>query len=67
MCIRDSVYGMRLYHGPPTDVEGIEPMKVELREGEGEWRVTGHVIEGGSREEIKRQLIRSIEAFFELH
>ena len=61
------VYGMRLYHGPPHRRGGHRTHEGRAAGGEGEWRVTGHVIEGGSREEIKRQLIRSIEAFFELH
>ena len=61
------VYGMRLFHGPASDVEQAEPMRLAVRGQPEEWRVTPHVIEGRSREEIKRQLLRSIDAFFELH
>jgi hypothetical protein len=42
----------------------IEPALVHLSDG-GSRRVTMHTIEG-TREQIKRQLLRSIDAFFEL-
>lgn len=61
------VYGMRLYHGPAEELERVEPMRVHLAGGGDALRVTAHVIEGSSREEIKRQLLRSVDAFFDLH
>lgn len=61
------VYGMRLYHGPATEIEKISPMHVQVRGVERELQVTAHVIEGATREAIKQQLLRSIDAFFELH
>jgi hypothetical protein len=61
------IYGLRLYHGPASDVARVEPMKIFLHKETKELRVTAHVIEGTSREKIKEQLLRSLDAFFELH
>ncbi len=61
------IYGMRLYHGPATDLSEVQPMTTTIEEDGREVRVTAHVIEGTSREQIRQQLLRSIDAFFELH
>jgi hypothetical protein len=55
------VYGMRLFDG---EVAAVEDARVTLADGT-EGRVTMHYIEG-SRAQIRRQLMRSIDAFFEL-
>ncbi|HYL60234.1 MAG TPA: hypothetical protein VEU51_15295 [Candidatus Acidoferrales bacterium] len=56
------VYGMRIFeHG---HVAGVEPAQVRLADG-GNGRVTMHLIEG-TRAQIRRQLMQSIDAFFEL-
>jgi hypothetical protein len=61
------VYGMRLYHGPSDQLDRIEPMRVHVQADDRELTVTAHVIEGTTREQIKQQLLRSVDAFFELH
>jgi hypothetical protein len=61
------VYGMRLIHGPSDALEQIEPMHLRLKDDGHALQVTAHVIEGTSREQIKQQLLRSVDAFFELH
>lgn len=55
------VYGMRLFDETP---DSIEDARVRLADGSS-GRVTMHLIEG-TREQIRRQLMRSIDAFFEL-
>ncbi|HET9531097.1 MAG TPA: allantoinase [Blastocatellia bacterium] len=57
------VYGMRLI--AEERIEAIEHAQVTI-EGGAKKQVTMHTIEG-SREQIRRQLIESIDAFFELH
>jgi hypothetical protein len=42
-------------------------MQIRSEEDGHVQRVTAHVIEGTSREQIKQQLLRSVDAFFELH
>jgi hypothetical protein len=56
------VYGMRLF--AETPVASVEDAHVTLADGSS-GRITMHLIEG-SREQIRRQLMRSIDAFFEL-
>jgi hypothetical protein len=56
------VYGMRLVDS--DDVVKVEDALVKVAQGTDK-RVTMHVIEG-SKEQIHRQLLQSIEAFFEL-
>ncbi len=56
------VYGMRLFSETP--VASIEDAHVTLADGSSA-RVAMHLIEG-SKEQIRRQLMRSIDAFFEL-
>lgn len=56
------VYGMRIFdYG---SVAGVEDARVSLAGG-ASGRVTMHLIEG-SRAQIRRQLMQSIDAFFEL-
>jgi hypothetical protein len=56
------VYGMRLFS--ETQVASVEDAHVTLTDGSS-GRVTMHLIEG-SKQQIRRQLMRSIDAFFEL-
>jgi hypothetical protein len=57
------VYGMRLF--PAREVSLLGSGKVGFAGGE-ESRVTLHVIEG-TRAQVERQLLASIDAFFEIH
>jgi hypothetical protein len=57
------VYGMRLF--PWGDVSGLGSGKVTFIDGK-EGRVTLHVIDG-TREQVKRQLLASVDAFFEIY
>jgi hypothetical protein len=56
------VYGMRIF--AEDNVAAIEAAKVSLADGTS-GRVTMHLIEG-TRAQIRRQLLQSVEAFFEL-
>jgi hypothetical protein len=56
------VYGMRIFD--QGGVAGVEDAQVNLADGTN-GRVTMHLIEG-SRAQIRRQLLQSIDAFFEL-
>ncbi|HEY9158828.1 hypothetical protein [Candidatus Binatus sp.] len=56
------VYGMRIFD--PDSIAGVEDAQVSLADGTS-GRVTMHLIEG-SRAQIRRQLMQSIDAFFEL-
>ena len=56
------VYGMRIF--APGSVAGVEDARVNLADGTS-GRVTMHLIEG-TRVQIRRQLMQSIDAFFEL-
>ncbi len=58
------VYGMRLL--PADELESIGNAEVKLRNGTATG-VTMHLIEGGSEEEIRRQLLQSLDAFFEFY
>lgn len=57
------VYGMRLF--PPGDVTAATSGKVAFANGET-GRVTLHVLDG-TREQIKRQLLASVDAFFDIY
>jgi hypothetical protein len=57
------VYGMRLF--PAGDVSLLAAGRVGFARGD-EARVTLHVIEG-TRAQIEKQLLTSIDAFFDLH
>ncbi|MGH7863647.1 MAG: hypothetical protein ACREQB_01560 [Candidatus Binataceae bacterium] len=56
------VYGMRIFE--PGSVATVEDARVKLADGTP-GRVTMHFIEG-SHVQIRRQLMQSIDAFFEL-
>jgi hypothetical protein len=58
------VYGVRLL--PADDLESFEEGTVKLNNGKSA-AVTMHLIEGGSPDEIKRQLIQSLDAFFDFY
>lgn len=56
------VYGMRLFE--PSEAVAVEDARVQRNDGDSV-RITMHFIEG-TRLQIKRQLLQSIDAFFEL-
>jgi hypothetical protein len=56
------IYGMRLFG--PSEVAGADEARVRLADGSAV-RVTMHLIEG-TRVQIRRQLMQSIDAFFDL-
>lgn len=56
------VYGMRIFDD--GSVNAVEDARVALSDGSS-GRVTMHLIEG-TRAQIRRQLMQSIDAFFEL-
>jgi hypothetical protein len=58
------VYGVRLL--PSDELESLEEAKIHLKNGRTA-PVTMHLIEGGSEEELKQQLTRSLDAFFEFY
>jgi hypothetical protein len=58
------VYGVRLL--PGDELERFEEAKVHLKNGKTA-SVTMHLIEGSSEEEIKRQLVQSLDAFFDFY
>jgi len=58
------VYGVRML--PVEDLEAFEDATVTLKNGKTA-RVTMHVIEGENEEELKGQLYRSLDAFFDFY
>jgi DNA-directed RNA polymerase specialized sigma24 family protein len=58
------VYGVRLL--PSDELESFEEATVQLKSGKTA-SVTMHLIEGGSEEEIRRQLNISLDAFFDFY
>jgi hypothetical protein len=56
------VYGMRLFE--PQNLDSVEDAPVRLADGAAS-RVTMHIIEG-THAQIRRQLMRSVDAFFDL-
>lgn len=57
------VYGMRLL--PADELEAVGDAEVVLKGG-GRAKVTMHLLEGGE-EEIRKQLMQSLDAFFEFY
>jgi len=55
------VYGIRLL--PADELDSFEEAKIKLKNGNTAC-VTMHLIEGSNEEEIKRQLLQSLDAFF---
>jgi len=58
------VYGVRLL--PADELESFDDGKVALKNGQSA-SVTMHLIEGSSEEEIKGQLLQSLDAFFDFY
>jgi hypothetical protein len=58
------VYGLRLL--PADEMESFEDAGIRLKNGK-DASVTMHVIEGSTEQEIKDQLMRSLDAFFEFY
>ncbi len=56
------VYGLRIFAA--ENIAAVEDARVNLADGTSN-RITMHLIEG-TRAEIRRQLMESIDAFFEL-
>jgi hypothetical protein len=59
------LYAMRLFADEPVEEREHPRVTVTLPDGRDE-ELTVHVIRG-NREEIRRQLLQSIDAFFELY
>ncbi len=57
------VYGMRLL--PADEMEKVEDAEITLKNG-NKAHVTMHLIEGGEQE-IRNQLMQSLDAFFEFY
>jgi hypothetical protein len=58
------VYGLRLL--PADELESVEEAKIKLKNGHAAG-VAMHLLEGGSKEEIRRQLMQSLDAFFDFY
>ena len=58
------VYGVRLL--PADELESFEDGSVKLKSGQSA-SVTMHLIEGSSEQEIKGQLMQSLDAFFDFY
>ncbi len=57
------IYGMRLL--PEDEMEEVKDAEITLKSGK-KAHVTMHLIEGGE-DEIRRQLMQSLDAFFEFY
>ena len=57
------IYGMRLL--PADDVAAVSEAEVTLKSGK-KAHVTMHLIEGGE-DQIRKQLLQSLDAFFEFY
>jgi hypothetical protein len=57
------VYGMRLL--PADELEQVKDAEITLKNGKNA-HVTMHLIEGGEKE-IRKQLMQSLDAFFEFY
>jgi hypothetical protein len=58
------VYGLRLL--PSDELESFEQARINLKNGKSA-AVTMHLIEGQSETEIRKQLLASLDAFFEFY
>ena len=58
------VYGVRLL--PADELESVGEASIQLKNGR-KASVTMHLIEGGSEAEIRKQLLESLDAFFEFY
>ena len=57
------IYGMRLL--PADELESVTEAEITLKSGK-KAHVTMHLIEGGE-EQIRQQLLQSLDAFFEFY
>jgi hypothetical protein len=57
------VYGMKML--PAAEVDAVEDAPLTLTDGT-KTHITMHLIEG-TREQVKKMALESIDAFFELH
>jgi hypothetical protein len=57
------IYGMRLL--PADELEKVDDAEVTLKSGK-KAHVTMHLLEGGE-DEIRKQLMQSLDAFFEFY
>ena len=57
------IYGMRLL--PADELEQVKDSEITLKNG-NKLHVTMHLIEGGE-EQIRKQLMQSLDAFFEFY
>jgi hypothetical protein len=57
------IYGMRLL--PAEELEQVKDSEITLKNG-NKLHVTMHLIEGGE-EQIRKQLMQSLDAFFEFY
>jgi hypothetical protein len=57
------IYGMRLL--PADELEKVDDAEVTLKSGK-KAQVTMHLLEGGE-DEIRKQLMQSLDAFFEFY
>ena len=58
------VYGVRML--PVDELENFKDGQVSLKNGQTA-SVTMHLIEGGNEADIKRQLLQSLDAFFDFY
>jgi hypothetical protein len=58
------IYGMRLL--PADELDSVGNAEVKLRNGSTAG-VTMHLIEGSNEEDIRRQLLQSLDAFFDFY
>lgn len=58
------VYGLRLL--PAEELQSIGEAPLELKNGRHA-SVTMHLIEGATEEQIRKQLLQSLDAFFEFY
>jgi hypothetical protein len=58
------VYGVRLL--PSEELESVGEAAIVLKNGRTA-SVTMHLIEGASEKEIRKQLLQSLDAFFEFY
>ena len=58
------VYGVRML--PSSELEAFEDAEIRLKNGKTA-RVTMHLIEGDTEEQIRKQLEQSVDAFFHFY
>jgi hypothetical protein len=60
------VYGLQLFHGTPEGPGALPHAHVEVRGPRGQEATLALHTLTGTREELRRQLVQSIDAFLEL-